>query len=420
MVSERASRSGRDLMQSIIDLIRFDDIRTRNELAERTGMSRTVITQRVAELIDLGVVIEDSSVASTGGRTPKAIRLHNNAGRVIGIELGGTAIASGGTDLAGNLVTERYSPWRMESGPEATLAEIISIADQLVEQTNDTGAPLVGIGVGIPEPVEFSTGRPLSQRILPTWDRYPVREELTAHFGVDVWVDNDVTAMALGELRAGVARQAPNFIYVKVGTGIGAGLISNGRLHRGAQGAAGDIGHIIVDRKSAAICKCGKRGCLSAVASGYALARAATAAASDGSNAYLADALARRGKLTSTDVGAAANTGDVFCIDLLRRAGHQIGRVLAGAVSFFNPDLIVIGGGVARSGNLLLPAIRQAVYEDPLPLATNHLRIELSHLHQHSGVVGAAFTALDQLLIAGRLDHWPPRPGAGLRATEAN
>jgi predicted NBD/HSP70 family sugar kinase len=170
---------------------------------------------------------------------------------------------------------------------------------------------------------------------MPGWDRYPVCDRLAARYGVPVWVDNDVNLMALGELRAGCARDHTDMIFIKVGTGIGAGLISGGRLHRGAQGVAGDVGHVAVVDDATVVCRCGNVGCLEAVAGGAALA------------------------------GAAANmaaAGDPAARSLLTESGRRVGQMLATLVNFYNPSLIVIGGGVADAGESYLDTIRQVVF----------------------------------------------------------
>jgi glucokinase-like ROK family protein len=240
---------------------------------------------------------------------------------------------------------------------------------------------------------------------MPGWDRYPVRERFEARFGVPVWVDNDVNVMALGEWRHGVARGHANVVFVKLGTGIGAGLISDRQLHRGAQGSAGDVGHIQVSEDPSSVCRCGNIGCLEAMTGGAALARDATAAAREGRSPRLAEVLAARGSVGAADVAVAAAHGDPVSVDLLQRAGRQVGSMLAGVVNFFNPSLIVIGGGVAQAGDLLLAAIRETVYARSLPLATRDLLVQRSSLGGVGGVTGAAAMVIDELFAPARLSE---------------
>ena len=184
---------------------------------------------------------------------------------------------------------------------------------------------------------------------MPGWDGYPIRERFAARYGAPVWVDNDVNVLALGEWRSGVAAGHDDVVVVKIGTGIGAGIISSGRLHRGAQGSAGDVGHIQIVDDPAVVCRCGNIGCLEALAGGEAIGRGGAAAALDGRSARLRTALDQRGAVTAEDVARAASFGDPVAVVLLQEAGRRVGSMLASVVNFFNPSLIVIGGGVANS-----------------------------------------------------------------------
>jgi predicted NBD/HSP70 family sugar kinase len=233
-----------------------------------------------------------------------------------------------------------------------------------------------------------------------------VRERFTSRHDVPVWVDNDVNIMALGEWRSGTARGHANVVFVKVGTGIGAGIISDGYLHRGAQGSAGDIGHIEVPDASGELCRCGKTGCLEAVAGGAALARDGEALARSGRSPRLGQVLGADGRVSARDVARAAQAGDRPSLELLQGSGRRVGRVLAGLVNFFNPSLIVIGGGVADAGDAYLAAIREVVYARSLPLATRELAIRFSALGGLAGVTGAAAMVLDQLFSPQTLGTW--------------
>ena len=223
---------------------------------------------------------------------------------------------------------------------------------------------------------------------MPGWDGYPIRERFAARHAAPVWVDNDVNVLALGELRSGVAAGHDDVVVVKIGTGIGAGIISSGRLHRGAQGSAGDVGHIQIVDDPAVVCRCGNIGCLEALAGGEAIGRAGAAAAVEGRSTRLTTALDQRGTVTAEDVARAASFGDPVAVALLQEAGRRVGSMLASVVNFFNPSLIVIGGGVANSPDLLLASIRETVYRRSLPLATRELFIQRSSLGGLAGVIG--------------------------------
>jgi predicted NBD/HSP70 family sugar kinase len=221
-----------------------------------------------------------------------------------------------------------------------------------------------------------------------------------------VWVDNDVNLLALGEWRSGAAMGHDNVVVIKVGTGIGAGIISDGRLHRGAQGSAGDVGHIQVIDDADVICRCGNIGCLEAVAGGAALARDGEAAARSGRSERLLSALDQHGRVTAEDVARGASFGDPVCVALLQAAGRRIGSTLASVVNFFNPSLIIIGGGVVLSGDQLLASVRETVLRRSLPLATRDLLIQRSSLGGLAGVIGASAMVVDQLFARDYIASW--------------
>ena len=236
----------------------------------------------------------------------------------------------------------------------------------------------------------------MAPAILQGWDKYPLAKALKERFGCPAYVDNDANVMALGEQWAGEGKGVQNFMFVKLGTGIGAGIVCDGRLYRGSQGCAGDIGHIVIDGCDVA-CACGKKGCLEALAGGPAIARRAEAKARQDSTPILSTLLKERGSLTANDVGLAARGGDPAASEIIKDTGYLIGRVLAKTIDFFNPSLILIGGGVAKAGDLLLASIRELVYQQSIPLATRDLVVQPSTLGDRAGVVGAAVLVLEKL-----------------------
>lgn len=413
---DKPAGRGVTLPESLLDLIRSRSTATRAELVDETGWGRTVLTQRLAELMDIGLVSDAGTGRSTGGRAPREVRFRREAAAAVGVNLGATSIDLAVTDLAGEPLATYEEAWDIANGPQATLDRLENLVDQIVADSPLPRDDIVGIGIGLPGPVEFATGRPISPPIMPGWNNYPVRDRIAGRFGVDVVVDNEVNTMAIGEQRAGLARDADDFVFVKVGTGVGAGIFSNGRLHRGADGAAGDIGHVAVEAGSAVLCRCGRYGCLEAYAGGAALARQAEEAARNGQSPYLAEVLRTSGRpLTAVDITSGASAGDPASLQLLRQAARRLGMAMAACVNFFNPSLIVFGGGVSRAGDLLLPGIRQAVLELSLPLATRDLRIEITRLDDTAGTIGAAFAVIDQLLRADRFGWWAERNRAAAR-----
>ncbi|HEX7197305.1 MAG TPA: ROK family protein [Candidatus Limnocylindria bacterium] len=400
------SEEALDSLVAVLDEIRSARSRSRAELVTRTGLSRGIVAQRINELIGSGLVVEGAFGPSTGGRPPRQITFRADAGHVLVADLGATSIDVAVTDLEGRILGHRDEPSDISAGPEACLERVDELFDELTSATRELPGRLWGIGIGVPGPVEFRSGRPVSPPIMPGWDGYPVRERFAARYSAPVWVDNDVNLLALGEWRSGIAVGHDNVVVVKIGTGIGAGIISNGRIHRGAQGAAGDIGHIQVVNDASVICRCGNIGCLEAVAGGSALARMGEAAALDGRSERLRLALDQHDRVTAEDVARAASFGDPVAVGLLADAGRRVGLTLASVVNFFNPSLIVVGGGVAQSGDQLLAAIREAVYRRSLPLATRDLLLKRSSLGALAGVIGASSMVVEQLFSRDALALW--------------
>jgi glucokinase-like ROK family protein len=395
-----------DALVIVLDEVRLGRSRSRSELVERTGFGRAIVARRVGDLIDRGLLVEGDVGPSTGGRPPRQLTFRADAGHVLVADLGATSIDVAVTSLDGRILGHHDEPARIEDGPAACLDRVDDLFDSLLRTTVDIPGRLWGIGIGVPGPVEFGTGRPISPPIMPGWDGYPIRERFAARYAAPVWVDNDVNLLALGEWRSGVAAGHHNVVVIKVGTGVGAGIVSDGRIHRGAQGSAGDVGHIQVTDDPDVVCRCGNIGCLEALAGGEALGRAGAAAALEGRSPRLLVALDQHGTVSAEDVARAASYGDPTAVALLQSAGRRIGSMLAGVVNFFNPSLVVIGGGVANSPDQFLAAIRETVYRRSLPLATRELLIQRSSLGGLAGVIGASSMVVDELFARDSIARW--------------
>jgi glucokinase-like ROK family protein len=386
---------------NVLDAVRDGTAATRPEVARLTGLGRNVVTQRVSQLVAAGLLEEGRLGRSTGGRAPRELRFRAEAGVVLAAELGATGIEVAVSDLAGRLTQIHSEDADVTDGPEPVLGRVADLFDGLVGSL-PAGTEVWGIGLGLPGPVEFESGTPVSPPIMPGWDMYDVRGFFGLRFDVPVWVDNDVNVMALGELRGGLAAGHRDVVFVKIGTGIGAGLVSRGALHRGAQGCAGDIGHVAVG-DSTIQCRCGQLGCLEAHAGGFALAREGQELARSGASAQLAQAVAEGREVTAATVIHAAQRGDLAARELVTASARLVGEALARIVNFFNPSLILVGGGVASSGEMYLAEVRRSVLNRSLPLATRSLLIKQSPLADYAGLRGAAFMVVDELLSLERL-----------------
>lgn len=384
--------------KELIDLIRKFGELSKGDLVSFTDHSRTKITSSINSLISKKIIIENLASEYSGGRRSKTFSLNGDLGLLSGVDIGATGIDLALANLSQKVIARHREEVPVLEGPVKVLSRVCDILESLLRENARDPSTLRGIGIGIPGPVDFSNGTVVSPPIMPGWDRFPIIQSVQQRFPTaNVVIDNDVNVMALGETSQGVGRGIENLIFVKIGIGIGAGIICNGKIYRGANGCAGDIGHISID-KNGPLCHCGNCGCLEAMAGGPAIAERSLELARSGKSPILQKLFDRNGgRLSAEDVGNAARAGDPGSIEIIRDSGLKVGDVLAGLVNFYNPDMIVIGGGVSNLGNLLLSSIRQAVLNRSLPLATSNLDIVFSRIGEDAGVIGAAHLAMDYL-----------------------
>jgi len=422
--------TARQDLAAILRLVRSGDAETRQDIERRTGLGRALVADRLSTLISLGLVEEGELGAPQGGRAPRLLRFRTQAGLVLVAFLDRTAIGVGVADLSGRLVSEHYEAADLAQGPEQILQRVCTLFDWVLEQHQDD-RDVWGIGVAVPGPLEIRGGVGEAAPVLnfnPAWQRYPFVPTLVKRYGAPVRLRSNVEAMALGEMAAGSGSGVADMIFVKLGQGIAAAIISDGELHCGAQGGAGLLGHMQADPESDELCSCGNRGCLEVVAGGGVLARAGLAAAREGRSPLLAEALEANGKVTMTDVGLASQHGDPASAELMARAGRTIGKALAAATNLFNPALIVLGGRMAQYGDTLLAAIRETVYRQSHPLVTRDLQIVRSRMGNSGGLLGAAFAVVDDYFSEDVLRRWvalgtplrEPSIAAAIAATDAN
>ncbi|MEV1073442.1 ROK family transcriptional regulator [Micromonospora parva] len=372
---------------------------SRADLSRLSGLSPSTVSQRVEALINQGLLEETGAGRSRGGRRPRQLAVPTGGAVVGAIDLGAHHARVGTLDLSGRVVQARTLPVRIEDGPEqvlgSLLAEVATLAATPGDPTSagpvssastadgDPGA-LRGLGIGIPGPVQHATGRIVSPSRMPGWNGFDVAAFCAGRVDVPIIVDNDANLMALGAHRTAHS-ELDHAVYIKAGTGIGSGVISSGRLHRGAQGSAGDISHCRVVADPAPLCSCGNAGCLEAVASGAALVTA----------------LREQGVTVSdlTGVIRLIDDGDRHATALARQAGRAIGEILAVVVNFFNPQVVAIGGRLADC-EPLLASMRATLYERCLPLATQTLLIERVATSQDVGITGAAHLVIDHVVAA--------------------
>lgn len=391
---------------SIFKIIRDQGPLFPADIVRKTGLAKSTVSLYVERLVSVGLIREE---ARPGGKR-RMLKVAESAGCVVGVDLGQTHLNVGLCDLEGNvldIITGEVD--LLHESPESILSRVVEAVRSLSSRNAPSSEALFGIGFGLPGPVDYSHGVPVAPPVMPGWDRFPLASVLHREFTCPVFVDNDVNVMALAERDKGAAAEERDFIFIKAGSGIGAGLVVDGRIYRGAKGAAGDIGHIGAGEE-ATLCHCGNRGCLEAVAGGRALVNRAAEAARSGASGFLAGRLAEGALITPELIGLGAARGDEECLRLIIAAGKTLGDVLAKLVNFFNPSLIVVGGGLSNLGERYAASIRESIYRRSTPLATADLVIKRSTLGETAGVIGAAILVLDEIFSqknVGRLMQAP-------------
>ena len=384
-VNVLGSAGASDLFQ----VLRDGHPRTRTELADLSGLARSTVALRVDSLTRLGLVGPAGNATSTGGRPSSQFALQSGNKFVLAVDIGASHIRIALSDLGGTTLLQDSTFLEISEGPEVVLNWVIEAGTRLFSDSARSTTDLLAIGVGLPGPVEHTSGRPINPPIMPGWDRFDVPGWLQRHFHVPVLVDNDVNLMALGE-REFAWSGTDHLIFMKVATGIGAGVISGGYLQRGAQGIAGDLGHVQIARGAGVPCRCGNDGCLEAVASGAALTRL----------------LGAQGLpvTTSQHVVDLVKQGNLEAIRAVRQAGRDMGEVLTMCVNLINPSVIVLGGSMAQAGEHLIAGVREVVYSRSNPLATQHLQITQSSAGANAAILGASMLAIHHALSPDRIE----------------
>ena len=382
---------------TVVDLVRRGRASTRQQLAQMTGMGRNTISSLLNTAVALGLIAPNGSGPSTGGRAPATWRFRQEDGLVLVAGVHSSTLRLAVTDLGGAPVECLTLPWSITRGPAPTLAEAAARLRDMVEPLD---RPVWAAGASLPGPIDQESGRPTAPPIMPGWDGFDVVAVMEEALGVPAVTSNDVNTMLLGHavtLQDQAHRRPRDILYLQVGTGIGAGLMSNGLLHRGADGAAGDIGHVRVTGNDAVVCRCGRTGCLEAVAGGWAVMRDARRAGAEGTSPFLRERLAGSDDLTINDVVAGVTAGDTECVTLMVRSATAVGDALAMIVSFFNPGRVVLAGPMPQGCPLFLQVARRIVDERALALATHDLELVPAEDSLDDEMRGTAILAVNAL-----------------------
>ena len=353
-------------------------------MRELTGLSRMTVAQRLDALLDAGIIVEGDTTESTGGRRRRRLVFNTSQSRALVVAVDTTHTRIAVTDLGGTVLAQDEIDAPVDQGPVIVLDQIAAAMSALAERAGLRADDLCGAAVSLPGPIDPESGRPSQPPMLPGWDAYPVAEHLQAGLPGDsdqvpVLTANDADAAALGEYATAGYSRSTLMCLVKVSTGIGTGLVINGRSYTGADGGAGDIGHVQISPSSDALCQCGRHGCLAAVASGRAVAHELT---------QLGLPVA-----SGREVRELLRVGNADAARLTQQAGRRIGEVMATVVCLLNPEVVLIGGALASAP--LLAGMRETLYKLSLPRATRHLTLQLGALGEDAAIAGLTRLLVD-------------------------
>jgi predicted NBD/HSP70 family sugar kinase len=374
---------------TVLMAIRSTGRATRAELAEVTGLSRSTLAERLDVLMESALIRQGDAMPSGGGRPRSTVELNPSAGVLLVADVEAVRTRLAVLDLAAAPLGETSEPIAVADGPAAVLEAIALGFERLLGAVGRKVADVRGIGIAVPGPVAFATGRPVQPPLMPGWHEFPIRDWFADRYGVPVIVDNDVNVMAFGEQQTWL-EDCEQLLFVKVGAGIGCGISSMGQILRGADGAAGDIGHMRVTGRDDVRCSCGNHGCLEAVAGTAAIVARLVEAGRDAADA--------------ADIVRLVQAADPLANRLVREAGRHLGEILARCVSFFNPGAIVIGGPLMGAPQPLLAGVREVTIARTPPLATSHLRVVASRLGERAGVVGTGLLLCEHVFAPAAVD----------------
>jgi predicted NBD/HSP70 family sugar kinase/biotin operon repressor len=367
----------------VIEALQMLGVTSRADLARSTGLSRSTVSTIVAGLQAEGMVVDrdaDGRAAAGGGRPPALIALDPSAGFALGIDFGKRHLAVALSDLSHELLAEEWRVMTDDYDAETGIEQAAQLVEAVLEEAGADAGRLLGVGMGLPGPVH-RTGVVGSSAILPGWAGTHAADRMADRLQMEVWLSNDANLGALAEATWGAGRDARGLVYLKLATGIGAGIVIGGRLFEGAGGTAGEIGHTSLDA-TGDICRCGSRGCLETYASGSAIA------------ALLSRSLGET--LTFEDVLARVADGDPGCRRALADAGRHIGASVADLCNLINPERIVVGGSMAFAGDLLLDPLREAVGLRAIPSAAEDVEIVPGELGGRAELLGAVALVLHE------------------------
>jgi glucokinase-like ROK family protein len=374
-------------LERVVRAVRLAGSLTQAEIARSTGLSAATVSNIVRELRDNGTV--QVTPTSSGGRRARSVALSGDAGIVVGVDFGHSHLRVAVGNLAHQVLAEQSEPIDVDASASQGFDRAEQLVAQLVESTGINREKVLGVGLGVPGPIDMESGTLGSTAILPGWSGINPRQELTDRLGVPVQVDNDANLGALGELVWGSGRGVKDLAYIKVASGVGAGLVIDGRIYRGPGGTAGEIGHITLD-ESGPVCRCGNRGCLETFTAARYVLELLRGSHGDG--------------LTVPKMVQLARAGDPGCRRVIGDVGRHIGMGVASLCNILNPSRIVLGGDLAEAGELVLGPIRESVSRYAIPSAAQRLSVMPGALGARAEVLGALALVLSEMGDSTLLD----------------
>jgi predicted NBD/HSP70 family sugar kinase len=367
-------------LERVIRAVRLAGSLTQAEIARGTGLSAATVSNIVRELRDNGTV--QVTPTSSGGRRARAVSLSGDAGIVVGVDFGHSHLRVAVGNLAHQVLAEQTEPIDVDASAAQGFDRAEQLVGRLIAATGIGPDKVIGVGLGVPGPIDVATGVLGSTAILPGWSGINPREELAGRLGMPVHVDNDANLGSLGELVWGSGRGVQDLAYIKVASGVGAGLVINGRIYRGPGGTAGEIGHITLD-ESGPVCRCGNRGCLET----FTAAR------------HVLELLrgAHGPDLTVPRMVQLAREGDPGCRRVIADVGRHVGMGVATLCNVLNPSRVVLGGDLAESGELVIGPIRESVARYAIPSAARQLTVVPGALGGRAEVLGALALVLSEM-----------------------
>ncbi|GAA3277979.1 transcriptional regulator [Streptomyces lavendulae subsp. lavendulae] len=367
-------------LERVVRAVRLAGSLTQAEIARTTGLSAATVSNIVRELKEGGTV--EVTDTSAGGRRARSVSLSGDAGIVIGVDFGHTHLRVAVGNLAHQVLAEETEPLDVDASWVDGFDRAEALVGRLIEGVGVGRDKVIGVGLGVPGPIDVESGTLGSTAILPGWAGINPRKELSQRLGVPVYVDNDANLGALGELVWGSGRGVKDLAYIKVASGVGAGLVINGQIYRGPGGTAGEIGHITLD-ESGPVCRCGNRGCLET----FAAAR------------YVLPLLqgSHGPELTMERVVELAREGDPGCRRVISDVGRHVGSGVASLCNLLNPSRVVLGGSLAEAGELVLAPIRESVGRYAIPSAARQLSVLTGSLGGRAEVLGALALVLSEM-----------------------